>query len=237
MPVITVTGRLSSGAREIAQAVAAALQLDYLDREILVAAAREMGVSESDVAQHDERVSNLGERLGALLRTLMERSAAAGAGDPIAGGGGLDALLARTYGEAAGLPPAGDSGQLDDEHYLRTLTSVIRAVASRGNVVILGRGSQAILQHHPETLHVYITLPRADRIQALAEREVMSLQDAERRIKQSDQNRIEFHRRYFKVEMENPCLYDLMIHAGRIAPDLAVRIILDATRDRTPRPG
>ncbi|MDP9237855.1 MAG: cytidylate kinase-like family protein [Chloroflexota bacterium] len=236
MPVITVTGRLSSGARELAKAVAAALTLDYLDREILVQAARELGVSESDVEQRDERASSIGERLAGVLRTLMERSAAAGAADPISGGS-LDALLAQTYGEAAGLPESGDAGQLDDEHYLRTLTSIIRGVAARGNVVILGRGSQAILQHEPETLHVYVTLPRPARVDTLIRREGLAPAEAERRIKQSDSNRLQFHRRYFKVEMENPCLYDLMIHAGRIAPDLAVQLIVQATRDRKPRPG
>ncbi len=232
MPVITVTGRLSSGAREIAQGVARELKLDYLDHEILTAAARAMGVNESDVVQHDERPSTIGERVAAVMRTLMERSAAAGSADPVSGGS-LDTILARTYGEAA----ASDAGQLDDEHYLRTLTSVIKGVAARGNVVILGRGGQAILQREPETLHVYVTLPRQERIEALARRESLQPADAERRIKQSDHNRLEFHRRYFKVEMENPCLYDLMVHAGRIVPDLAVALIVKATRDRTPRPG
>lgn len=236
MPVITVTGRLSSGAREIAQAVAAALSLDYLDREILVEAARELGVSESDVEHRDERASSIGERLAGVMRTLMERSAAAGAADPVSGGG-LDALLAQTYGEAVQLPESSDVPQLDDEHYLRTLTSIIRGVAARGNVVILGRGSQAILQHEPETLHVYVALPRQARIEALVGRDALAPAEAERRIKQSDSNRLDFHRRYFKVDMENPCLYDLMIHSGRIAPDLAVQLIVQATRDRKPRPG
>lgn len=236
MPVITVTGRLSSGARELAQAAAAALKLDYLDREILMAAARELGVSESDVEHHDERASGIGERLASVLRTLMERSAAAGAADPVSGGG-LDELLARTYGHATQLPDSGDVGQLDDEHYLRTLTSVIKGVAARGNVVILGRGSQVILQHEPDTVHVYVTLPRPERVEALQQREGITPAEAERAIKQSDQNRLEFHRRYFKAEMEDPRLYDLMIHAGRIAPDLAVQLVVDAVRDRLPRPG
>jgi cytidylate kinase len=236
MPVITVTGRLHSGARELAQSVAAALSLDYLDREILVEAARELGVSESDVEHRDERPTSIGERLSGVMRTLMERSAAAGAADPTSGGG-LDALLAQTYGEAAVLPESGDPAQLDDERYLRTLTSIIRGVAARGNVVILGRGSQAILQHEPETLHVYVTLPRQARAASLAQREGLAAAEAERRIKQSDSNRLDFHRRYFKVDMENACLYDLMIHSGRIAPDLATQLVVQATRDRKPRPG
>ena len=236
MPVITISGSLGSGAREIARAVAAELQLDYIDQEILVEAARQLGVSVSAMESRDERASSIGERIASVMRTLMERSAAAGAADPV-GGGGLEMVLARSYGEAAELPTDAPRGQLDDESYLRTLTTVIKGVAARGNVVILGRGSQAILQNDPETVHVYIGAPRQVRIEGLVQREGMTPQDAERRIKQSDQYRQAFHRRYFKVEAENPCLYDVMIHAGRLSLESAVRVIALAVRERSPRPG
>ena len=142
MPVVTVSGNLGSGAREVAQAVAVRLGLDYVDQEIMVEAARRLGVSVSAVESHDERPSRLGERLASIMRTLMERSAMAGTADPMTGGGGsgLDMILSQTYGEAAGLPSDAPRGQLDDESYLRTLTSIIQGIAARGNVVILGRG-------------------------------------------------------------------------------------------------
>jgi hypothetical protein len=56
-------------------------------------------------------------------------------------------------------------------------------------------------------------------------------------VKQSDHNRAAFHRRYFKIEAEDPALYDIMINAGRIAVPLAVRIIAAAAHEREPRPG
>lgn len=235
MPVVTVSGTLGGGAREVAQALARHLQLDYVDQEILVEAARELGVSVSAVESHDERPASMGERIAGILRMLMERSAAAGSADPL-GGPGLEMVLARTYGEAAELPESG-AGQLDDERYLKTLTSVIRGVAARGNVVILGRGSQAILHDAPETLHVYVAAPREHRVTALVEREGIAAQEAERRIKQSDHNRDAFHRRYFKVNPEDPALYDMVLHGGRISIELAVRIIALAVADRVPRPG
>jgi cytidylate kinase len=235
VPVITVSGQLGSGAREIAQSVAAHLELDYVDQEILVEAARELGVSISDVASRDERPSSMGERLAGVMRSLMERSATAGAADPM-NGGGLELVLTRTYGEAAELPDA-EQGAFNDDNYLRTLTSVIRGVAARGNVVILGRGSQAILRDEPETLHVYVALSKDDRIGFLVEKEGMAKADAEKRVKQSDHNRAAFHRRYFKIEAEDPLLYDIVINAGRIATPLAARIIAAAVHEREPRPG
>lgn len=236
MPVITVSGSLGSGVREIAQDVARELQLDYIDQEILVEAARQLGVSVAAMERHDERPSSMGERLASVMRTLMERSAAAGTSDPLAGGG-LEMVLARTYGEAAELPTASEQGQLDDDRYIRTLASVIRGIAARGNVVILGRGSPAILQDEPEALHVSIVAQKKERVEAVREREGIGREEAERRVKQWDQNRQAFFRRYFKTDVENPCMYDLVIRAGRVRNDLAVKLISLAVGDRTPRPG
>jgi cytidylate kinase len=235
MAVITVSGSLASGAREVAQATAAEMRLEYLDQEIMVEAARQLGVRVADVESRDERKSSIGERLASVMRTLMERSAAAGAADPL-GGGGLEMVLARTYGEAAELPEGG-SGQLDDERYIKTLTSVLKGVAKRGDVVILGRGSQAILRDEPGVLHVYVAAPIEHRIGTLVERDGIPQQDAEKRLKESDKNRIAFHRHYFKLEPDNPALYDLGINASRIRTDIAAQMIGIAARDRSPRPG
>lgn len=235
MPVVTVSGTLGSGAREVAQAAARELGYDYVDQEILVQAAQQLGVRVADIEQHDERVSSIGERIAGVLRTLMERSAAAGATDPLAGGG-LEMVLARTYGEAAELPESGQ-GTLDDDRYIRTLAQVIRGIAARGNVVILGRGSQAILHDLPDALHVHVTASPEDRAGNIALRDGMSRADAERRIKQSDHQRQAFHRRYFKVDAENPCLYDLGVHAGRISIATAARMIALAVAGKTPRAG
>jgi cytidylate kinase len=234
MPVITISGGLASGAREVAQAAARELGIDYVDQEIMVEAARQLGVKVADVEERDERKSSIGERMAGVLRTLMERSAAAGAADPLAGGS-LEMVLARTYGEAADLPDAG--GGLNDERYLKTLASVIKGIAARGNVIILGRGSQAILHDLPGALHVWVAAPLEHRIALLIERDDVSKHDAERRIKQSDQHRQAFHRHYFKVEPDAPALYDMGINAARIGFATAAKMIALAAQDKAPRPG
>jgi cytidylate kinase len=233
---ITVSGALASGAREVAQAVAHELSLDYVDQEILVEAARRLGVQVSEVEQNDERRSTLGERLAGVMRTLIERSAAAGAADPSGGGAGIEMVLARTYGEAAELAGA-PGGPLDDERYLATLTSVMQGIAARGNVVILGRGGQAILHDEPQTLHVYVAAPLAWRVGNLVERQGVAKAEAEKRIKQSDQNRQAFHRHYFKVDADSPQLYDLGINASRIGIPVAARMVSVAAKELEPRPG
>jgi cytidylate kinase len=233
MPVITVSGTLGSGAREVAQAVAGAMQLEYVDHEIMVEAARELGVSVAAVESRDERRGGFGERLAGVMRTIMERSAQAGTPDPI--GGGLELVLSRSYGEAADLGAA--PGSPDDEAYISTLTSVIRGVASRGNVVILGRGSQAILHDEPGTLHVWVAAPIEHRIANIMQRDNLGRGEAEKRIKKSDAGRDAFHRHFFKVEPNSPALYDMGINAARISVDTAAKMVALAAAERTPRPG
>jgi cytidylate kinase len=232
MPVITVSGNLGSGAREVAQDLARELGLDYVDQEILVEAARQLGVSVEAVERQDERARSFAERLGLLMRTLMERSSVAT--DPMSGAG-LDVVLAHTYGEAAELPEGGEE-PLNEQRYLATLTSVIQGIAARGNVVILGRGSQAILRDDLRAFHVYVHAPRDQRIRMLSARDSITADDAKKRIKESDHNRDAFHHRFFKIDAESPALYDLTVNTHRIAQPLAVRLIAMAVRDRTQYP-
>lgn len=236
MPVITVSGYLASGAREIALAAAAELGIEFVDQMILVEAARELGVSVAEMEQRDERTSSIGERVAAALGSLMERSAAVGTFDPVSGGGmGLETVLARTYGEAAELPSGG--GQLNEDRYIKTLSSVIKGVAARGNVVLLGRGSQAILHNEPDTRHVYVAASKERRIDNLIKNEAMTRPDAERRIDKSDTNRRAFHLRYFKMEFNNPHQYDLAINGGQISTTTAAKMIAIAAAELAPKPG
>lgn len=229
MPVVTVSGGLASGAREVARLAASRLGYDYVDQEILVEAARALGVPYERVESRDERTASLGERVAAMLRAFLERSAAAGVSDPMMGGPGLETLLARTYGEAAGLTEPQEPG-FDERRYIETLTSVIREIASKGDVVILGRGSQLILRDWPRTLHVLVMAPMAERVRLLREREGIDEGEAARRIHESDRHRAAFHRAFFKADPSDPCLYDLVVHLPRISRETAADLIATAAR-------
>lgn len=229
MPIVTICGSLGSGARDIARLTAAKLGIDYVDQEILVEAARALGVSVDAVESRDERASSFGERLAAMLRSVLERSAAASAADPTMGGGGLEVLLSRTYGEAAALP--GDAPQaLSDSRYIETLTTIIGDLAKRGNIVIVGRGSQVILREREDALHVCCTAPLDFRVQAIARRDGVSEEEAARTVQVSDKNRAAFHRKYFKVDADDPCLYDLVIGTARFSQEEAADLIGVAAR-------
>src|SRR3972149_1515428 len=165
MAVVTMSGTIASGAREIGQAAASLLGIDYVDQQLLVDAARRLGVPVDVMAGRDERCSSFGERLSAVLRGFLERSAAGG--DPLTGAGGLEVLLGRTY---ADLAKEREEPEVSDALYMKTMTAIIRELGDRGNIVVLGRGSQMILRDLPGALHVLTLAPQALRIERLAGR-------------------------------------------------------------------
>lgn len=224
MPVITISGSIASGAREVGQALAALLRIHYVDRQLLVEAARRCGVPVVTMAQRDERCASLGERLAAAVRSLLERSAAGG--EPLAGSG-LEFLLSRTYME---LTAERGGQELTDDLYLRTMTDLIRELAQGGNVVIVGRGSQMILRDLPGALHVLCLAPREVRIQRLALREGLDPEEAAHRLAEIDRARASFYHKFWKVDPDDPSLYDLTIETSRLPYPRAAEVVAAAAR-------
>ena len=227
MSVLTISGQIGAGGREVGRLLADRLTFDYVDQEILVEAARTLGVPVESVVSHDERTAGLGERLATMLRRFLERSAAAGSTDPVMGSGGLDLVLARTYGEAAGLETAPD---ISDDEYISTLTAVIRDVAAHDNVLIIGRGSQVILRDTPGSMHVLLVGELKNRAAFLAERDGLSTEDAIKRLHDAEKGRIDFHHKFFKAEVNDPSLYHLTVNTTRYPLDAAAEIIAAVAR-------
>src|SRR5260370_26052210 len=63
MRAITISREYGSGGGEIATRLAGRLGWQLIDHEVIVQVAHELGVSEAEVEEHDERVSGLVERI------------------------------------------------------------------------------------------------------------------------------------------------------------------------------
>jgi cytidylate kinase len=228
MPVVTISGNLASGAREIGLHVARLLQIDFVDRELMIQAAQRCGVSVDTVAERDERYASFKERLSGILNTFLERSSASGA-DPISGATGLEAILSRTYADMA---EGSEEPQLSDKLYIKTMTVIIQELAMRGDVVLLGRGSQLILDAVPGALHVLCLAPADLRAQRLAEREGIPVGEAAKRVAEGDRARAAFYRKFWKVDAEDPRLYDLTLETRRLPYEIAAGVVAAAAREK-----
>ncbi len=229
MPVVTVSGNIAGGAREVGRAAAALLGVDFVDQQLMLQAAQRCGVSVGVMAEHDERRAGFKERLSSIINTFLERSAAAGT-DPLSGATGLETVLSRTYADMA---IEHEEAQLSDSVYLETMTAIIRELAAPGAIVILGRGSQMILAGMPRALHVLCVAPQEVRAQRLAEREGIGQEEAMRRASDSDRARAAFYRKFWKVDVEHSRLYDLTINTAGLSFDIAAELVAQAARAKS----
>ncbi|MDA0366216.1 MAG: cytidylate kinase-like family protein [Chloroflexi bacterium] len=230
MSIVTLTGHLGSMGTI---AVRVARELDYAlaDRELMTEAAAALGWSEDEVAAFDERTSGLGSRLTRMLRAFVERAGMTNV-DPMMSPGALEAVLGRTYGETAiaDMRP-------DDRQYIETLRSVIGELATRGSVVIVGRGGQSLLADHDNAVHARVVCNQDERIRRVAERDQMSVEDAGTRIRDSDTQREAWHQKYFGIDYRSPYLYHLVVNSGKVSDALAAELIVALARKKSPRPG
>lgn len=235
LPAITVSGFLGSGAGDIAFGVARELDVACVDGQIVRDTARQLGVNVDAVERRGEGGGWIGARIDSALRALIDALAAA---DTVF----FPATSAPVYplgepgGDGAGIGSLG-AGRLDDRRYLAALTSVITAIAAPGNVVILGHGSESILQDQPNALRVYVYASPEHRINTLMRREGVSEREAERLVSKNYQHQRAFTQHFFAADFASPSLYDFVVQAERLSFDLAVQSIVVAARARAQRRG
>ena len=107
------------------------------------------------------------------------------------------------------------------EMYLALMEAVVYEVSRRGEGVVVGHGSQILLQDFHCALHVFIHAADELRIQRFMETQQMGREAAEKLISKNDHQREGFFRYAFQLELTDPALYDLTINTGKIVPELA----------------
>lgn len=90
---------------------------------------------------------------------------------------------------------------------------IIEHAYSSGNCVIVGRGSQCILQAKADVFHTFVYAPLRVRIHRLRTR-LEPGANIEQRIHDVDGERALYLKRRFGKDWRNPHLYDLMVSSG-----------------------
>jgi len=203
MALVTIRGQLGSWAPEIGELVAKRLQVDYVDREIIAQVAETLNKRQSDIAAKETPPPGL---LGRIAEALSRGYIAGSAELPV-------------YSPTREIP-------LGDEQYLAGLTSVIKALANSGPIVIAGRGSQFILKDYPASFHILVVAPLAIRIRRIMDELHISQDAARRDIENGDSIRREFTKRYFHSELWDATNYNLVINSGHFNIEAAASIIV-----------
>jgi len=213
MPIVAISREIGTGASEIAQQVARALDAELVDRRIIDEIARRLQIPPEEAERLDERPETLLER-------LFSGIAAAGSGT----------------GDAwVWTPPYPGDPAFDERRAERRITEeVIEQAARLDNVVIVGRGAAYLLKDDPRVLRVFLRAPVAARTTAVMQRLRLDAKAAADRVKESDVNWGSYVRDAYHVDWRDPANYDLIIDTSRLGADVARRVIVNAaTRMRT----
>ncbi len=109
----------------------------------------------------------------------------------------------------------------------KTLVRVVKGLAARGNVIMVGRGSSAILQGIPGTFHVRLQAPVEWRIREVSRVKNIPASEAANLVSSTDRKRTELIEMVFgkRFSME---IFDLVINCERFTVDQIVELMLKA---------
>jgi CMP/dCMP kinase len=101
----------------------------------------------------------------------------------------------------------------------------MRAAAKQGDMVIVGRGGQAVLRDQPGVLHVRIQAPLEARVQRVSQRESLPREAAQDLVAERDRASADYLRTFYGVAIDDATLYHLVLNTGLWDIETATKII------------
>jgi cytidylate kinase len=108
------------------------------------------------------------------------------------------------------------------------LNRVIQAVARHGNVVLLGRSGFEVLGGFADVLHVRLQAPFPVRVRRVMKQQNIPFEQAEALVKKNDRVRVAFVEEFYRVPWSSIHAFDLVINTGKVSPDPATHMIVEA---------
>ena len=206
--VVTISRQCGSGGSEVGRILARRASLHYLDHEIIDEVARRSGGTVEQIENQDEQTSG---PLGYMLEALT-----------------TNALFNLNYSKVLRQQAVSIPTLTQEQAYFRLTQRVVLELASAGNVVIIGRGSQFLLRGLPRVLHVSIFAPLPRRIENIQELFQLTRAEAIEFIERRDGETQNYLRHYYGSNGTQPELYHLLINTGLFSFETAADLIVQA---------
>lgn len=209
--IVTVARDYGSGGGEIARLLATKLGWHLFDRQVVSSVARKLGISEDEAQARDEHSDSFVQRI-------------------------LDAMQfsGPIYAPVI-LPETDNTVVIDTKKYHEALKQELLAATEIGNVVIVGRGAQILLQERRDVLRVHIVAPPAQRIAYVMQRENLDKAAAQARIEQKDQGRRRDIKDQYRHDPDDAQIYDLTINTGVLDLNSVIDLIMLALERKEQR--
>lgn len=108
---------------------------------------------------------------------------------------------------------------------VRQSVETMLRLAELGNVVLVGRGANAITSRLPNVFRVRLVGSLEQRIARVQEMEHLSRPAARGCVRRHDRGRAAYVRKYFHQDITNVLLHDVIINTDRLSEDEVVRLI------------
>jgi len=118
-----------------------------------------------------------------------------------------------------------ERGYIDEEIYLDYLVLIIAQMGDDGDVVILGRGSQYILNDHPDAYHVLLIDEFENRVQFMMANYDLSKSRAAQVVRAEDKRRKNLYQKLGKTDYDNPFLYNLVLNMSKVRLEQALQLV------------
>jgi cytidylate kinase len=116
----------------------------------------------------------------------------------------------------------------ETEAWVKLLPDLVAQLAEEHDLVVIGRGAQGLFRDRPGTLHVRVVATRQFRIRQLQTVEGLSALEARRQIRSLEVQRARYLRFLYRLNVADPCLYDLTIRMDRLSFEQALNLIVAA---------
>lgn len=207
MAVITISRQFGAGGKTLGERLAKTLEYNLVDEALIEYVAQKANVSQEWVRNVEKDAG------GTLLRYLSGLS-------PL-----RKSYLYKTIIDKQGF--------IDGHRYVEILDGVIKKIAAEGNVIIIGRGGQYILQSHPETVHILMVAQSIDRINLIRRKYDLDHGQASQIITKQDKIRVNLFRYFGKEDFDNPLLYTLVLNMSRMSMDQGVDVVRNLVQNQT----
>jgi len=197
MAVITISRQYGAGGKTLGKMIADELGYEFADSEIITRVAEMANVSTHWVETVEKEA---GGKLSRFVSRMVSK--------PL-----VDRIL------------KDERGYIDEKIYLDYLVLIIAQIADEGDVVILGRGSQYILNDHPDAFHILMIDEFDNRILFLKEHYDLSESRAAKVVRSEDKRRKALFQKLGKTDYDDPYLYHLVLNMGKISLEEAKKMV------------
>jgi len=203
MSIITISRQSGCEANEVARILCQKLNYQLLNKELMMNLAEEL-LQEPSQAEETPTSS----KAAAWLERVL---------NPFYNPNDLLYVAQKEISFASGQPLT-----------IRQVHELIQAAYARGNIVIVGRGSQVILAGKPDVLHVRLIGSPEKRIQMWQKRASLSYDEAKKRMEKRDRAHVDFVKNYFDADITRQEWYDLIISIDHFTKDAIAELISQA---------